>query len=335
MSQPHKMKKVLVTGANGLLGANVVRQLDLLGYRAKVMVRKGSNSLSLEGAEYELFEGEIINQEDVYRAVSDCDYVIHSAASTAQTSANVEAFRETNIDATSLIIEACKLFNIKRFVFVSTANCYTNGSIENPGNETSGFMPWLKGSGYAFSKYLAQQEVLFNVKKHAFPAIVVNPTFLIGPYDAKPSSGKLLLHGYNNRIVFYPPGGKSFVDVEHAANAICQALTKGRIGESYLLAGKNMTYKDFFRIVEKHSGKRKILIQIPYSLLTTLGSISGFVGKVFSLSLPLNTVNARLLSLDNYFSNKKAVLELGLEETDTDLSVSNSIDWFKQNINIK
>ena len=329
------MKKVLVTGANGLLGANIVRQLGTAGYLAKAMVRKGSNTLSLEGANYELFEGAITSEKDVYEAVSACDYVIHSAASTAQTPSNVEAFRKTNIDATRLIMEACKHFNIERFIFVSTANCFTNGSIENPGDETSGFMPWLKGSGYAYSKYLAQQEVLENVKKHAFPAIVVSPTFMLGPHDSKPSSGKLLLYGYNKKIVFYPPGGKSFVDVEFAAKAICNALTKGRVGETYLLAGNNMTYKDFFKLVEKQTGKRKILIQIPGKVLTTLGSSVGFFGKVFGLSLPLNTVNARLLSLDNYFSNKKAVSELGLEETDVDAAVASAIDWFKQNTLLK
>ena len=111
------------------------------------MVRTGSNALSLKGAEYELFEGEITNKEDVFEAVSDCDYVIHSAAQTALAASNLEGFLETNVEATQLIIEACKHFNIKRFVFVSTANCYTNGTIDNPGDETSGFMPWLKGSG--------------------------------------------------------------------------------------------------------------------------------------------------------------------------------------------
>lgn len=331
MSQPYDMKKVLVTGANGLLGANVVRQLSAMGYQAKAMVRKGSNALSLEGAEYELYEGKITNKKDVFEAVSDCDYVIHSAAQTALAASNLEAFIETNVEATRLIIDACKHFNIKRFIFVSTANCFTNGTIDNPGNETSGFMPWLKGSGYAYSKYLAQQEVLLNAVNHAFPAIVVSPTFLIGPYDAKPSSGKLLLHGYKNRIVFYPPGGKSFIDVECAAKAICSALTKGRIGESYLLAGRNMSYKEFFRIVEKQSGQRKILIQIPYTLLSILGKTSNLIEKLFSFSLPLNAVNARLLSLDNYFSNKKAVSELGLEDTDVGDAVASGVDWFKRN----
>jgi dihydroflavonol-4-reductase len=218
---------------------------------------------------------------------------------------------------------------------VSTANCFTNGSLEDPGNETRGFMPWLKASGYAYSKYLAQEEVMMNVKKHAFPAIIVNPTFMIGANDSKPSSGKLLLYGYNRRIVFYPTGGKNFVNVQYAADAICQALTKGELGEAYLLAGKNMTYKDFFMQITKQTGKRKILIPIPALILSLMGRFSDLLEKLFSLSLPLNTVNAKLLNLNNYYTNKKAVLGLDMKNTEIELAVSNAIDWFKQNGHLK
>jgi len=329
------MQKVLVTGANGLLGANIVRQLSLLGYKPKAMLRKGSNILSLKGAEYELFEGEITNKNDVYKAIADCDFVIHSAAQTSQTLPNIDAYTQVNIEATKTIIEACKKFNIKRFVFVSTANCFTNGTIENPGDETSKFMPWLVDSGYAYSKFIAQLRSLKEFIDNGFPAIVVNPTFMIGAYDAKPSSGKLLLHGYNSRIVFYPPGGKSFVDAEYAANAICNALTIGKVGEAYLLAGTNITYRDFFRIVEKQSGKRKILIPIPSIALSAIGRIFSAIENIFSVSLPLNKVNARLLSLDNYFSSSKAVAELELQKTNIDNAVAKSIKWFKVNGVIK
>ncbi|NOX45523.1 MAG: NAD-dependent epimerase/dehydratase family protein, partial [Chlorobi bacterium] len=218
------MEKVLVTGANGLLGANIVRQLSAKGYLVRAMLRKGSDKLSLKGAKFELFEGEITRPGDVAKAVSGCGYIIHSAARTSQSPTKPEAFVKINIEATSNLIESCKRFKVKRFVFVSTANCFTNGTINQPGNESSGFMPWLKKSGYAYSKFLAQENVLREVKENSFPAIVVNPTFMIGPHDSKPSSGKLLLYGHKNRIVFYPPGGKSFVDVELAAKSICNAL---------------------------------------------------------------------------------------------------------------
>lgn len=329
------MKKVLVTGANGLLGANIVRQLNDQGYMPKAMTRRSSNKLSLKGARYELFEGEITNEKDVFEAVSDCDYVIHSAARTTPSPSNLEAYRASNITATKNLIKACRYYQIKRFIFVSTANCFTNGTLSEPGNESSGFMPWLKASGYAYSKFLAQEEVLMNVEKYAFPAIVVNPTFMIGANDSKPSSGKLLLYGYNKKIVFYPAGGKNFVNVEYAADAICKALTKGDLGEAYLLAGENMTYKDFFIQIAKQTGRRKILIPIPSMILSLMGRFSDLLEKLFSLSLPLNTANARLLNLDNYYTNKKAVLGLDMKNTEIELALANAIDWFKRNGHLK
>ena len=329
------MKKVLVTGANGLLGANLVRLLTKSGYSVKAMVRKGSNLTSLDGCKQKLFIGNIANEIDVNEAVSDCDFVIHTAARTSQTPSSLSSFYEANIKATNLLIEASKKYKIKRFIFVSTANCFTNGSLLKPGDETGGFMPWLKQSGYAYSKYLAQQEVLLQVEKYQFPAIVVNPTFMLGKLDTKPSSGALLLYGYNKRLVFYPSGGKSFVNVEAVAEAITQSLLKGQIGETYLLAGENATYKRFFQLIRKQNPNRQLLIQIPRFILIFIGYLVSVIEKYLSVSLPLNITNARLISLDNYFTNTKAKKDLGLVDTNLKSSILDSIDWFKQNGQIK
>ncbi len=329
------MNKVLVTGANGLLGANLVRQLRAMGYEVRAMVRKGSDRLSLKGTDHELFEGAITDRNDVFRAVEGCDYVVHSAAATALKAMDLEGFKKINVGATELLMEAGRHHNIKRFIFVSTANCFTNGTIDNPGDENTGFMPWLKGQGYAYSKYLAQEIVLKQAREHGFPAIVVVPTFLIGPYDAKPSSGTLLLHGYGKKVIFHPPGGKNFVDAEKAARAIVYSLTKGKTGEAYLLAGVNMTYRQFFRVVAEQAGRKALFITIPRAVLLSIGWISDLVGKIFSIRLPLGYVSARLLTLDNYFTNEKAKRELGIENTNLEQAVSKAVQWFRGNGYIK
>ncbi len=326
------MEKVLVTGANGLLGANLVRQFLEDGYFVKSMLRKGADRSAIEEVDCEFFEGEITRRDDVFEAVMDCDYIIHAAAQTSQYPSELEAYKETNIEATQLLVEAAKHFQIKRFVFISTANCFTNGSREHPGKESSGFMPWLKASGYAYSKYLAQQNIIREVKENSFPAIIVNPTFLVGAYDTKPSSGKLLLYASENRILFYPPGGKSFVDAENASKAICNALTKGKSGECYLIAGENLSYKDFFKKVGELTGKKKILIPIPKFLLMFVGHVIGILQSYFSLPLPLNVVNARLLGLGNYFSNHKAQQELALKNININQSIKLALNWFDENL---
>lgn len=324
------MERVLVTGANGLLGANIVRQLLLKGYNVRALVRLGYDKKSLSGVDCEILEGEVTSRYDLHRALRDTDYVIHSAARTSQFPSDLKAYKHVNINATKTLMNVSKRYPIKKFVFVSTANCFTNGTLENPGTENSEFMPWLKKSGYAYSKYLAQQEVLKQVKENSFPAVVVNPTFMIGPFDSKPSSGKLITYAYKNRFLFYPPGGKCFVDVESAAKAICSTLENGKIGEAYLLAGENMTYKSFFRQIEEVSGQKKILIPVPGQLLKFVGKLFDLLQHIFSIPLPLSYVNARMLTLDNYYSNHKAQVELGMKSVKMNDSIIKAVNWFKQ-----
>lgn len=325
-----RKETVLVTGANGLLGANLVWQLNQQNYDVKIIVRKGSNLKSLKGCKYELYEGNITNVWDLENVIQGCDYVIHSAAKTSQSPNHLSAYTSVNINPTTYLIELSKKHKIKRFIFVSSANCFTNGTIENPGNENSNFMPWLKGSGYAYSKHIAQQIVLDEAKNSNFPAIVVAPTFMIGQRDSKKSSGKLLMYALKNKVIFYPKGGKSIVDVDFAAEAIVNSIKKGKIGQSYLISGTNMTYKNFFKAVGKVAKKKKLLIPIPSFLLANIATIFSFFEKIFRISLPLNRVNQRLLCLNNYFSNDKAQKELDLKHTSVEYSINKAIKWFYQ-----
>ena len=326
-----EQKRVLVTGANGLLGSNVVHQLAARQYHPVAMVRKGRNRSALLGLDCEILEADIADPVAIDKAVSGCEFIIHCAARTVSIPDRLEAYREINVEATDRLLKATKEHGIKRFIYVSTANCFTNGTLELPGTEEGGFMPWLKGSGYAYSKYLAQQRVLFEAQNNGLPALVVAPTFLIGPRDGKVSSGRLLLYGWNNRIIFYPPGGKSFVDAETAAEATVQALTNGKPGESYLLSGENVTYREFFRTVRRVQGKRKLHIPIPRWVISSMASIVELLNRLLGVSLLFNRVNQRLLCLDNYFDNSKARAELRMKETDIENSIHKAMDWFRAN----
>ena len=326
-----KKEMVLITGANGLLGANVVALLSKSKeFVPRAMVRSNANLLSLEGVNCELFEGDITNPEDVNMALEGCSYIIHCAARTSQYPSSFEHYREVNINSTRLLLEAGRLNGVKRMVFVSSTNCFTNGSLQEPGTEEGGFMPWLKASGYAFSKFLAQQEVLIYGERYHFPVIVVAPGFLVGARDAKPSSGKMILYILKNRIVFCPPGGKSFVDAEIAAQAAVNALCKGKTGHKYLLAGENMTLYEFFKLVSRLSGKRRLVIPLPMIFFKSIAIAFELLEKFTGIPFPLNTTQQKLLCLDNYFSNYMAKKELDMKSTKVDIAIKKSMDWFKR-----
>ena len=321
--------KVLVTGANGLLASNIVRELVNSGYDVRGLVRENSNLLSLKNTDIDLFYGRITNPADVKKALAGCQAVIHAAANTSQWPTDLKAYQKVNIDATKLIMEEAMRREVDRFIFVSSANAFDPGSKEIPGTENSPFS--INGkSGYMISKYLAHQLVLEEQRQSGFPALVVNPTFMLGKYDSKPSSGQIILMAHKKNLMAYPSGGKNFVHVADAAKGIVNAIQLGKPGECYLMANENLTYREFFEKLRLVHGRPKSLFHVPDCMI----SLSGFAGNTYQQltgnPAKLDRTNARLLIADNYYSSAKAVSELKMPQTPVNQAIADALEWFGQ-----
>lgn len=325
------MNKVLVTGASGFLGSNLIRELYRQGFDVKIIVRQNANLNGIADVPCEVFYGNIDNQWDVRQAISGCNIVIHAACITDQWAVSFDDYERVNYMATKYIADACIEQKISKFIYVSTANTMGPGTKHLPGTELSGFTLFNANSGYINSKYLAQQYVLEQVEARALPGIVINPTFMIGPNDIKPSSGKLLLYGLRKRILFYPPGGKNFVYIQDVCRGIINAISKGRIGDCYLLAGHNLTYREFFGMVSKVSMAKAFMIKIPAFILKLAGQLGSVSERVTGKPSRLNRTAAHLICLENYYSGKKSERELQLEYTSMQHAVENAFNWFKDN----
>ena len=319
--------KVLVTGANGFLAANIVRELLLRNFEVRGMVRAKADLRSLEGLTFEIIRGNITNNEDVEKAVTGCDVVIHAAADTSQRYSDAAPLRKVNVDATRFFVNASLKHGVKRFILISTGNTIDFGTKENPGHEGNPPGKLFMKSGYALSKIEAEAVIGEAVKNSGLNAVIVNPTFMIGPYDAKPSSGRIFKMMYPNKIVFIPKGGKNFTPVNDAAAAICNAIEKGTSGERYLLTGENLTYLEFLRIVRK--GKKTIPVLIPNWLLILLGLFGSLLRKI-GIRAELSFNNAVILTRNDYYTGKKAIAELDMPQTLVPVAVSEAISWFKE-----
>lgn len=325
------MKKVLITGGNGLLGANLARILSLENYQVIIFVRKDANVKALDGLALQIIYGKIDDADDVLKAVEGCDYVVHSASITEQTGITFEEYERINVIGTKQVVNACLQQKIKKLIYVSTANTIAPGSMNEPGTELNGFSYFKARSGYINSKYLAQQFVLEQVLHKKLPAVVVNPTFMLGAYDSKPSSGQIILCGLDKKFLFYPPGGKNFVFVEDVCHGIINALESGKIGNCYLLAGENLSYKNFFQILNKISGQHPLMIKIPSFVLRLGGSFSYFIEKINKKPQRLTLSTAYMLCQNNYYSGNKSERELGVKYKTTDEAIRDAYEWFKKN----
>ena len=318
--------KVLVTGANGFLAGSIIRILISRGYDVRGMLRKNSGQTSLKGISFEKFTGEITNIHDVYKAVTGCDIIIHAAADTSHFEGNNSNQRQVNVDATRYMLNAAVEQHVKKFIFVSTANTIGHGSAKIPGTENNAITGSFLRSGYVSSKYEAEKIVLKNVTEKGLDAVIVHPSFMIGPYDSKPGSNRILLMYRHKKRILITGGGKSFIHVRDAATAICNAIENGRKGECYLLTNENLTFKEFFLLVSAVTGEKQKQIVIPdlpvlmggaiYTLLNHLG-----IRKQFNLT------SARMLCSRLYYDSSKAEKELRLPNTPIKEAIAEALEW--------
>lgn len=323
-------QNVLVTGACGLLGNNIVRELIKRGYAVRALIYDEQNT-SLNGLEIERIHGNILDRADVIEASTGVDYIIHAAANTAIWPYRSEIIRRVNIEGTKNVIRAADTNKVKRLIVIGSATAFGNGTKEHPGTEESSFTAGRFGLDYIDSKYEAQKMVLEAVEKDNLPAIILNPTFMLGPYDTKPSSGELLLALYSGKVPGYTSGGRNYIHVHDVAVAACNALTMGRIGECYIMANENMSYRQFNNLVAKELRVKEPKLFVPAPIILFYGMISEAIARLFRKTPAISLAVARISLITNYYSSKKAREELELPQTPIRHAMRDAFDWFKEN----
>lgn len=322
------MDRILVTGSNGLLGTNTVNALLKAGYSVRGILRKKQSYKGVQSLNLELFEGNFTKEEDFRNALSGCNAIIHCAACTGQ-GKSMDEYRKINVEATRQIFRIALDCGINRVVYISSSNIFGYGSKDNPGNESSAPRPPFTLAGYSMSKIEAQKVV--DEFKGKLDIITICPTFMIGPFDSKPSSGRIIMMGYNKPMIFCPPGGKNFVPVCDVADAAVSALTNGVPGEAYLALGENLSYKEFYKILSEHTGGKGMLIKIPGWLLRFAGKAGDLFTRIFKITTEVDSLNMQMLCIENYFESDKAVKALGYSSRPVAQAVDEAVTWFRSN----
>jgi dihydroflavonol-4-reductase len=153
---------------------------------------------------------------------------------------------------------------------------------------------------------------------------------MLGPDDAKPTSGALLLELARGRVPGYPPGGKNYVHVRDVATATVNALTQGRVGESYLLGHENLSFQEAFRLMASVLGVPAPRLALPGPLLRGYGRLCDAVAGLTGRPAALNSAMLRVACDSHYFDCQKAVRELGLPQTPVRTAIAEAADWFRQ-----
>jgi len=317
--------RILVTGATGLLGSNLVRLLLSKNYQVSVFLQIGSFTGSLDGLNIKRYYGDILNAESLENAVEQNDVVIHAAAITELWPSRSKFIRDVNIVGTKNVIDAVLKFNLKRMIYIGSASSFNTTS-----NADSKFPGAKYGLDYIDSKYEALNLVLNAVRINKLPALAFLPTFMIGPFDYKPSSGKLILALAKKKIKYYTDGGKNFIHVRDVATAIVNSIEMGRIGKYYIAGNENLTYNRFFtkvsKIVRIHPPTKKI----PSRLILIIGYLGSLIGRIFNINPVISYPIAKISCDYQYVSSDDTIKELQMPQTNIDIAIYESYEWIKK-----
>lgn len=325
------MKKILVTGADGLLGSNLVRLLLERNYEIRVLVQPGKDPVTLGNLPLEKMEGDVLNPESLDRAAEGQDAVIHVAANTNVWPSRGDIYFKVNVEGTLNMVRAAQKHDIQRFIHVGSASSFGIGSKEKPGTEEDPCISAKYGMDYIDTKAQGQEVLLDIVRKENFPAIVANPTFMIGPYDSKPSSGAMIIAAARGQVPGFTGGGRNWVHVRDVATGIANALTKGRIGECYIMGHENLSYKEAITLICKEVGSNPPRFVIPDFFIKTAGAVGSLSGRLLGITPKLTLPMAMVSCDEHYFSAAKAIRELDLPQTPLREAVRDAYTWFKQN----
>ncbi len=320
---------IFVTGGTGFLGINLVRHLVSQGHLVRLLVRPHSGRVGLDSDLIEFVHGDVTDSESVVNAMRGCDRVYHLAGWVQVSPWGLDEARRVNVEGTRNACSAALRVGVQRLVHTSSIATIAAGTLENPADETS---PWNLGEiriPYYRTKWEAERVVLEFVQQ-GLDAVITNPSYLVGPWDVKPSAGRILIQAAMGRLRAIPNrGGINFLDVREAAAGLVQAMERGRTGERYFLGGENLSFRSYCRLAAEMVGVKAGDLPLPYAALFPMAAAGSILGRLAPrLFRDINLCVLHSAFLEHYATSRKACAELGFKEVPVEQAIVDAIDWF-------
>ena len=321
--------RVLLTGASGLLGNNVLEVLLQKGHHVTALLR-GHSVVSVNLAPYNglcsIVRGNIASLDDLRVASEGCDALVNCAGVTDMSFSRQESYNPINRDLCTTLMQVAEERGMEVLVHVSTANTIGYGTPEAPSDESSPMQFPFTRSLYAKSKSEGEKLLIAASANSGCRVVILNPGYIIGKYDSKPSSGKILQVARRRRIMVAPMGGKSFVSVRTVADMVVAALERGRAGERYLATGENLSFKEFYDVAASVGGYRQRVLMLPSWLVRMVGLLGDFLQSI-GLKVSFSTRNVEQLLVNEYYSNAKALKEFGVSPQPISEAIAEFFDF--------
>lgn len=304
--------KLLVTGAAGHLGANLVRRLLEEGHQVRALLRHGSNNQAMDGLDVERVYADLRDYDALVSATRGVQAVLHCAAkvSTLEGSPELdEELWETNVVGTRNMLRAATACDVERVV--------VTGSFGAVGDHVAqAARRFEKQLPYVHTKGVVERECL-EAADRGLDVVVASPASIVGPADFKPSRlGRTMIDYAHGQVRVYLPGGMELISTRDVATGHLLALERGVAGGKYTFSTEYVTLDRLMDLFEEVSGQPRPTLKMQPSLMAGLARVSSRLAGVLKRDEPRLTPGAvRILREELRADLSRAKEELGYRPT--------------------
>jgi nucleoside-diphosphate-sugar epimerase len=307
------MQKIIVSGAGGHIGYNVVKKLLQKKYQVVVLDRsQNTNIIELEKLGAIIHQCNLLDEASFVQEIYNADAFFHLAAENTTSMKNEEKTIQNTDGITKVVLNACLKANIKKIIYTSSVvvlgrSTDKNILINENNSTTFPESPYVKG------KLLAEKFVLDFAQEHQLDIRHIYPSWVVGAGDCKLTPPHKVIKDFVEKgQPFYFDGGISIADAEAVAEAQVAAFEVGKPNGKYIVAGENITFKEFYDILSGYCQQQKPKIKLPKWFIYLGAKVLDVLLKIFEKASPVSPAYVQSV-VGNYswYDSKKAQEELG------------------------
>jgi dihydroflavonol-4-reductase len=322
---------VFVTGASGFVGSAVARRLAENGCKLRLLVRPSSRLDNVEGLDAELVTADMRDGVALAKAMRGARWLFHVAADYRLWARDPSEIVRNNLEGTRAAMQSAISAGVERVVYTSSVATLKPHDDGIPADETSRHTVDTAIGAYKRSKLVAERLVEQMIQDEALPAVIVNPSTPIGPRDIKPTpTGRVIVEAALGRIPAFVDTGLNLAHVDDVAEGHLLALKKGRIGESYVLGGQDVAFRDMVRVIAELADRRPPTVGLPRWPLFPIAYVAEAMARLTGKE-PFITVDAlKMAKYHMFFSSAKAERELGYKARPYREALVDALTWFRK-----
>jgi dihydroflavonol-4-reductase len=323
--------KAFVTGGTGFVGGRVVQKLVERGYQVSALARTPKDIVDFQTRGITPVPGDITNMESMRNAMRGSDVVFHIAGWYRLGLHEGQAAEKINVGGTRNVLGLAYELGVPKIIYTSTVAIYgdTHSQLVNEASPIpSG--PFL--TEYDRTKWAAHVQVALPLIAKGAPIIIVLPGVIYGPND-KSLIGELMRRFYLRQLPVFPAPdfGITFAHVDDVAEGHLLAMEKGKLGESYILAGPAVYMRDMIKVWASILHRPEPGWMVPPGILQPFAPLVAAIEPYLPLPQLINSETIRMLNATYFARSDKARDQLGWHCRQVRPGLTETFNWIALN----